>query len=363
MNIDPDILKKQIAGKRLAKAYLIFGKDVFLVQTCVSMITAAVLPKENGEMLTRKFDCPVSGSPAVFDELLRTILNACEDTSLFGDRGIVIVRDLPFDKLSKKGLALFKERMQDLPDCNILLFVYRTTEIKMSRGVPSESRWATVFSYFDKDSCVLDCGELSDNRLIATLRSGAAKLGCSIDDAAAKYMTNVCGRDLALLQQEKDKLCAVAGAGDGKITRAMIDMYASKTTEATVYDLSDAIAAGRTNRAFEILDLLERQKVEPPLILGTLAGSFLDIYRMKVAAGARRGTAEFAEAYGYGRRAFILDRQDMKERAAAADMKAVRGCLELLADADADIKGGSRTPPMLILRRLVTEMTAAEKIR
>lgn len=52
-------------------------------------------------------------------------------------------------------------------------------------------------------------------------------------------MVEQCGDELHLLLNELDKLCALAG--EGEITREMIETAGTKNLEASVFDLSKAI--------------------------------------------------------------------------------------------------------------------------
>jgi DNA polymerase-3 subunit delta len=144
------------------------------------------------------------------------------------------------------------------------------------------------------------------------LTNGAQKRGCRFDSSAAKYLVEVVGEDINTLKNELDKLCAYSNKGE--ITKQTVDLVCTKTVEASVYTLSKYILECNMPKALNVLDELFYLKVEPIIILSTISGFYVDMYRAFL--GKERGmqASQIAEEFGYKGREFVI-------RNAMADVK------------------------------------------
>ena len=280
---------------------------------------------------------------------------------MFADRGLVTVRDLPFEKVTAAMLKKFKAFAENPPDACVCVFYFPSTAIEAKNGFPVKSRWATVQKYVAAGGTVVSCPNYSPNECAGMAKKLCARENTELSDADAVYLVELVGTDSGVIRSECAKLCAACG---DKITRQDIRELCPGTLNAVAFELTDAIFDRDTDRALGILYALEHDRVEPVNILGALSSGFLDVYRVKVASDAGKGTREVADAFGYDKRAFILDPSSNagranRARASRITSSAMRDCLDLLAGADSDLKGGSRLAPALIMRRLVTDLTAA----
>ena len=149
-------------------------------------------------------------------------------------------------------------------------------------------------------------------------------------------MVEQVGNDLNLLIGELDKLCALAGEG-GEITKAMIDAACPKNLEAKVFDLSKAILYRRRQEAFNLLYQLRVQREEPVAVLGVLSGAFSDLYRGKVANASGVSPDTLARAFkSYKNKEWKL--KNAARDSARISVETLRGCLDILAEADTTLK-------------------------
>ncbi len=63
----------------------------------------------------------------------------------------------------------------------------------------------------------------------------------------------------------------------------MVEELVPKSTETTVFLLAGALVAGDYEKAYTLLDVLFYQREEPIAILGALATSYVDMYRVRAA--------------------------------------------------------------------------------
>ena len=101
------------------------------------------------------------------------------------------------------------------------------------------------------------------------------------------YMIFLCGTSLTNLMGEIEK--AAAHCTTGEIKRYNIDAVCSPVLDAVVFDLTDAIAAGRFEKAVALVGDLLRLKNNEVIIFTTIMRHIQRLYAAKICAeNARR---------------------------------------------------------------------------
>ena len=122
--------------------------------------------------------------------------------------------------------------------------------------------------------------------------------------------------------------------------------------------MAGALIGGDYEKAYGLLEQLFYQNEEPVAILGALASSYVDMYRVRVAQ-EKGGTYEDAAQYGeYKGREFRL--RNAQRNARNLSQKALRNSLHLLLEADLALKG-SRLDARIVLDELVAKLLMAAK--
>ena len=103
---------------------------------------------------------------------------------------------------------------------------------------------------------------------------------------------------------EFDKLCAYASKRE--ITADMIDKVAVRSVEASVFNIAKAINSSDGDKAYKLLSELLKQKTEPTLIVGVLAGEYADLYRMKMSDKYGGSLREISTEFSYKNKEFRL---------------------------------------------------------
>lgn len=91
----------------------------------------------------------------------------------------------------------------------------------------------------------------------------------TITESTCQTLFFTSGRDLTLLSNEIDKLCAFVGDRD-EITAQDIASICSETIEYKVYDLAETLLSGRGKKAFETLRLLLEDGEDRTMLLSLL---------------------------------------------------------------------------------------------
>ncbi|MBI3946310.1 MAG: DNA polymerase III subunit delta [Armatimonadetes bacterium] len=204
------------------------------------------------------------------------------------------------------------------------------------------------------------------------LLAEAKEAGIDLETEAAGHMVLLAGADLVRLRNELAKVVAYIG-GTGRATVADIELVVSRSPEATVFELIDAIGDRRPDRALSALKILLDGGEPEQRILALIARQVRLIWQAKWLAEQgylKRGGAQVPlevvrDLLPRERATSIMSqihqsflREKLLRQAAAFSWPAVRQGLERVLAADLAMKGieGEVDDPRLILEVLVLEL-------
>lgn len=323
MAYNEDQLKQHIKEGKTSPIYVLYGEETYLVrQYAEKLCRRAAGDDELDSFNLHRFD----GARAGWDE----IEDAAEALPLMAETSCVIVRDYDVSAHADSHdrlLALLK----DPNDACVLIFYYDAVAVSAAKN----AKWKTFLAAAEEHGTVAKLDRRTPEEIVRMLSAGAARRGCTMRPDVARLLLEWCGNDLHLLLSELDKLSALAG--EGEITRELVEKAASRNLESRVFDLSKAILGGQYTRAYAVLNGLFAQKEDPIMINGVLASAWADLYRAKVAGAAGRGAADIAAAYpAYKGKDFRL--RNAARDAARLSAVTLRQGLEVLAEADRRLK-------------------------
>jgi len=333
--IDEEKLKKIIEGDLNEGVFFIFGNEAYL-------------KKHYCNRIMDKFDDDTGFNLQKFDSStdVQQIYNAVCQMPFLSEKKCVSVCDVNLDKADKAYITALREAICSVGNHCVLLIWFCTID-----GDITKENAKAIAQLIDENGgvvCRLD--KKSPAEISRILCNGAAKRGCTMDSATARYMIEQCSDDLTNLVTELDKLCAFVGDG-GKITPKTIDKICIRTIDVKTYQLSSAITAGNVNLAMLLLDDLLYINVSAELIFGAIVAPFADIIRMRLRKD--REISEVAADFAYGKRDFVL------KNALSASNKLVGDkldkCLIALYDCDRAIKN-SVTSSRIALEQLVVTL-------
>ena len=103
---------------------------------------------------------------------------------------------------------------------------------------------------------------------------------------------------MTALRSEIEKVAAYAPAGE--ITKAEIDAVVEPVLEAYVFDMTDAIAAGRYDTALATLQTLFQLQQEPIVLLAAIGMQLRRIYCAQLLQAAGKGAESLMHLCGMG---------------------------------------------------------------
>jgi DNA polymerase-3 subunit delta len=320
-------LEKELAKGRIRPAYLLAGGEPLLRDDAFAVIKRAVL---EGAAEDFNFDRLAGDrvTPAELQDATRAL-------PVMAPRRLVHLSEPEKKRGSAKALTdALVEIIQELAQQE------ETVLVVTAPKVDGRSRWVKAFA---KDAAHVACDPPKGGKtLSAFVKSEAARQGVDIDAAAAELLAERIGPQLLMLRQEIAKAALLAGEGE-TISRAHVAISASLIAEEPIWDLTDAIGAGRSADAVMILARLMGQGAAPQPILATLAGHFRKLARAR-SGGALSGPP------------FVIKK--LQNQAGRFTSRRLLACLREIYETDAALKGAGTLSPQLTLERLVIGLSS-----
>ncbi|MDL2219276.1 DNA polymerase III subunit delta [Ruminococcaceae bacterium OttesenSCG-928-O06] len=318
--------------------YYFASTEEAMLKEAAAKVRAAVLAAPEGA------DVTVLEGPAPD---VAEVVAAAGTISFFGTPRLVELRTLSLpavkDADAEELAALFGEME------NAVLLV---TVLHKDKKAAGTKKAKALFAAAEKAGYAAEIAKPTrrDNLQYIAQLAGAA--GASISPAAAEALLLRAGEDRTLLQQEVAKLAALCAYG--AIGEEAVEALATHNVEADVFQLVGAIAAGRAAAAHQKLAQLLALRQEPVAIAGALAGSFVDMYRVRVGVEAKKPLSTIFKDMGYKGNEYRM--QKAKENAARYTTAALQGCILCLAKLDRQLKSSALPDKSLLLQAAVGQL-------
>lgn len=329
-------LKKHIKTKDFQPVYLIYGDENYLKLHYAELLSSSIVNKAFESLDLDRFDGKSVDLRCVFDRAL--IL------PMFSSRRCVVVEDFKLEGLSEKDAKLLEASIPKLGADSVVIFLQTTDSFTDKNGKKAAS-------IIGKYGAVCKLDKRKGSELIKPLLSSASKQGCALSSSVAQYLVACVGDDFNVLINELSKVCNYVGSGE--IKKSDIDAVAVKTVDARVSSLTRALIGGNFEKAYDVLNSLVTQRVEPNYILGSIIGTYVDMYRAKVAAQSVGGTKSLSTLFNYKGREFALNYA--ARDGAKIELSRLRACLDELARADMALKGFG-TSGTLVIEQLMVKL-------
>jgi DNA polymerase III subunit delta len=324
-------LRREISSGQIAPLYLFAGEERYLHERALQLLYDTI------DESLRLFNITVITVGADNGTGIKTTaaiaIDAANQMPMMSARRIVIVRD--FDKI--------KEDEQDL----VLAYLSNPSPaatVVFQAAAPDKRRKLTTALV--KSCVVVTLDPLDEAHATRWAEDYIKELGCKIEPAALRMLTNLIGTGLSRLSNEIEKLAAYSSGG--VIDTAAVEELVPRARSHVSWELWDAIISRDRKRAVKLMNrLLDDQ--DPLPILGSLASYYrrLLIGKELVESGAsndeiKRATGQWSSNFFSGLR-----------RTPRAEF--VRG-LRRIAEVDNAIKNSEATP-RLLMEYLIIELT------
>lgn len=275
-----EILEKELKEGKLNSVYLLYGDEVFLLESIVKKIK-----KQFGEL--------VSGINFIqIDETNVEEIISDLQTPPFGfEKKLIIAKNTGLFKkdgkrtnaklvaLKEKVSDYFKANIEDIKSFNIIIFIEEEVEKN------------SLYKIIEKEGIICNFEKLKQPQLIKRLKAIFNAYKVDIDDNTLKYLTQQVGTGMQELINESRKLIEYAGE-NGKVTTREVDLLCIKQIEAVIFTLTDSLGKKDISSAIETLHNLIYNKEPIQKILITLYNHFKKLYLTKIAIENNQNIAE-----------------------------------------------------------------------
>ncbi len=265
-------LENELKNNKLHSLYLLYGEELFLIETQVKKIKKLFGPTTKGINFISIDDTNVQ-------ELISDI-----ETPAFGySKKLIIARNTnilkkegkrknaEMVKLRERLSEYLEENEQEINDSIVLVFVEDDVDTKQNLYKVIEKQGIVCKVDYQKPIQI-------EKRILAICNGYKVK----IDNSTLKYFIEVCGTNMQDLINEIRKLIEYAGPG-GTIKKKDIDLLSTKKLESIIFDLTDSLGKKDTKKALEVLNNLIYNKEPIQKILINLYNHFKKLYFTKLA--------------------------------------------------------------------------------
>ena len=260
---------------------------------------------------------------------LYMLTEAIDSYPAMADKKLIIVKDFDLFKPPAGFADVLPSVLGDLPEYVCLVFYYDVLD-----GKPDKR--TKLYKTLEKHACFAEFAHAEEQELVAWLERRAKALGCMIEPGDASYMIFLCGNSMTNLAGEMEK--AAAHTTTGVIKRYNIDAVCSPVLDAVVFDLTDAVTAGRFDRAVALVGELLAQKNNEVMIFTAITRHIQRLYAAKLCAENRGGEKQLMEMIGSKSPYYARQIQNAARR---VPLSWLRKAASLCAETDAALKGGA----------------------
>jgi len=275
-------LKEQIKTNSLSGVYVFCGRESYLLSHYMDTMIKKLIDPQFAEFNLRFFDARRFDAEAFAD--------AAESYPVWSEHKLIVVDDMLPPVFDEEMSARIKDGLSRLAPQNIVVFRY-------GPDAEPDKKYASLKKLFAKlDAETVSFEPPSAHELNAWAARHFAAGGKTISPADIEYMLSLCDNSMLTLSLEIEKLCSYCTLD--RVERRHIDAVVTRSPDAKMYELSDAVFSRRCAAALNILYELLEQKNEPLYILGAVSSAFNSLWQIKLCLGAAQGRDVMAKRTG-----------------------------------------------------------------
>ena len=297
-------LRQDIRANQFERVYLLYGEERYLVQMYKNQLKKAIIGDDtmNLNQYTGK------GLP------VQEVENAVMTMPFFADRRLVLLEDTGLFKSSEEQ---WSNLVKTIPDSCHVLFVEQEVD-KRSRMYKA----------------VKECGYCAEMTHPSTqqrtqwILKGFGRYGLKITQSALDSFLEKTGDDMENIRNEMEKLASFCMGKEG-ITKEDVDFVCTEQIENRIFDMTQAVAEGKTQYALELYADLLALKEPGMRILFLIARQMNQLLCVKEMEVGRQNKDQIAAALKV--RSFVVNKLLGQARQFTIDqlIRCVERCVEL----------------------------------
>ena len=317
-------LEKQLKENKLNSIYLLYGEELFLLES-------------NLKKIKNIFGERIKGINYILidDQNIQEIINDIETPSFGYEKKLIIARNTGLFKSDKKktgDISNLRDRISKYIEENLELIDESVVLVFVEEDVDSRLK---IFKTIEKNGLVCKFDFLKPHQIEQRIKAICNGYKVNIDSQTINYFIECCGTNMQDLINEIRKLIEYAGE-NGTIQKDDIDKLSIKKIESIIFDLTDNLGKKDLTKALEVLNDLIYSKEPLPKILITLYNHFKKIYITKLAIKYNKDISTSLDLKP--NLAFLTTKYRIQSKAFSE--KDLRAILKELCDLDYDVKSG-----------------------
>lgn len=266
--------------KNPAGVYILFGEEDYLKRFYASKIRESVLGDSPYALFNHAIFTPKNLSTDA-------LLDAIATPPVFDDKKIIELSEINFSEMKAAETEVLIDFFASATDYDYAVVLLNLANGAFDYGASKGSKISKPSPLYKKLNAVAKCAYLpkaSQRELANWAAKHFEKDGLSIETPAVFQLIEQCSSDMMTMSHEIDKLCAFLHANSrDTVTKEDIKNICCETRELEPFALSNAVLAGKTDTALEILHLMEQKHIRPAIAFSGIYNTYIDLYRIKAA--------------------------------------------------------------------------------
>lgn len=180
--------------------------------------------------------------------------------------------------------------------------------------------------------CVVDCSKADITLLTRWVKGKCLSFNVEIDGETAKALSEFCLCDMTRIKTETEKLISYVGDG-GTITLKDVEQMVAKDLEYKIYELTDFIAKKNFEKALLVIKDMTTKGEQSTRLLSYIYNYFRKLLHVAI---SDMSIEEMAKAFSIKEYAVTK----MKEQSKMFNKRSLKKAIDMLCDADYNIKSG-----------------------
>lgn len=254
------ILDEDIKNKKLHGIYLLYGTEQYDVENYIEKMKKCFSNLESGVNFF------------VLDKTnIDKLEDYCESVSFFGLEKFIVIKNT--------GLKFNKEVFENITNPELVIAI---TEESVDKRM-------SEYKFLTKRATCVEFNKLNEKDAVFFVKRMLNAYKINISDDTAKYLVAVCTEDKQILINEFRKIVAYLNQGEN-LTKEVIDKICSKTIDAKIFDLMDAIMGKNKKEALSLLEDMLSQGTYIGTVSSMLFKQIKQIYSIKLMQQRIRAT-------------------------------------------------------------------------
>jgi len=270
------------------------------------------------------------------------LIAANQSMSLFGERELIELRMQA--KFNDKGRKALIEYVQTANPDNLLLIVSDKIE-----AAQTKAKW---FKQVENAGWWIPLWPIEHSQLGGWINQRIQQAGMQADRDAVSLLVERVDGNLLAAKQEIDKLALQTE--NGQITADLILSSVSDSSRYTVFDLSSAFLSGDLARSLKIMNGLQSEGIEAPIVL------WLITRELRLVVELADASAQGQQINAVFKRLRIFDKRqgDYNSALRRASANHYQNCLVNCAAIDGTIKGQIKGDPWILISEMIVAISA-----